>query len=144
MGFIGAIYYLSGILVLIRLIYSFRDFSKISDLKEWSFRFKAMTGKKPDSKDYIDKKSIEMISAHVALDFFEWIWVACGLFSGNHSAFAFIIISGIAYRYVVGHISFGNLYKMLTFLFIVFRFLLYLTMISNHFFQNGGSIIGIF
>lgn len=144
MEFIGALYYLSGIFVLIRLIYSFRDFSRISDLKEWAFRFKSLTGKKPTSKDYKSKKELDMMSAHVALDIFEWLWAACGLLSGNSAIFFAIILCGIAYKYISSHVSFGWLYKSLTLLFIAARFLLYLTMISNHFFHNGGSILGIF
>lgn len=144
MEFIGALYYLSGIFVLIRLIYSFRDFSKISDIKEWSFRFGTLTGKKPAVKDYISKKDLDMMSAHLALDIFEWLWVACGLLSGNSAIFATIIICGICYRYAISHISFGLIYKFLTIAFISARFLLYLTMISNHFLHNGGSILGMF
>lgn len=144
MEFLGSIYYISGIFVLIRLIYSFRDFSRISDIKEWAFRFKSLTGKKPSPKDYKSKEALDMMSAHVALDIFEWIWVACGLLSGNSTIFFSIMIFGISYKYISAHISFGWLYKSFTLVFIFFRFLLYLAMISNHFFHNGGSIIGIF
>lgn len=144
MEFIGSLYYISGIFALIRLIYSFRDFSRISDLKEWAFRFSSLTGRKPSSKDYGSKAELDMMNAHVALDIFEWIWVACGLLSGNSAIFAAIIMLGIAYKYVSAHISFGWLYKSFTLLFISARFLLYLAMISNHFFHNGGSILGMF
>ena len=144
MEFIGSIYYISGIFALIRLIYSFRDFSRISDIKEWAFRFRSITGKKPSSKDYISKSELDMMNAHVALDIFEWLWVACGLLSGNSAIFATIMIFGIAYKYVSSHISFGFLYKSFTLLFISARFLIYLYMISNHFFHNGGSILGMF
>lgn len=144
MEFIGALYYISGIFVLIRLLHSFKDFSKISDTKEWSFRFKTLTGKKPDAKDYPDKKDLDTMNAHLALDVFEWIWVACGLLSGNSAIFATIIMCGIAHRYISSHISFGWIHKTSSLLFISFRFFLYLTMISNHFLHNGESILGIF
>lgn len=141
---IGAIYYLSGAFVLIRLIYSFKDFSRIADLKEWAFRFKALNGRKPAAKDYSDKKEIEMMGAHVALDIFEMIWVLCGLLSGNAIVFAYVLAATISYKYISFHIPFGWIYKSMTILFISARFFIYLTMISNHFFHNGGSIIGIF
>ena len=141
---IGAIYYLSGAFVLIRLIYSFKDFSRIADLKEWAFRFKALNGRKPVAKDYSDKKEMDMMSAHIALDIVEFIWVTCGLLSGNANIFVHVLVAAISYRYVSSHISFGWIYKSITLLFISARFFIYLTMISNHFFHNGGSIIGIF
>jgi hypothetical protein len=140
MGFIGDIYYIVGIFALIRLIYSFRDFSKISDLKDWSFRFKTFIGRKPVAKDYYDKKDIELLGAHTALDIFEWIWVACGLFSGNSEAFVAIIAIGLAYKYVAAVVSFGFIYKSLSIIFSILRFLLYLSMISNHFFHTGTLI----
>ena len=137
MGFIGDIYYIAGIFALIRLVYSLRDFSKISELKDWSFRFKTFIGRKPGSKDYSDKKDLDLLGAHAALDIFEWMWVACGLFSGNAGIFMLILMAGIIYRYITASVSFGFIYKSLTLLFAIARFLLYLSMISNHFFQTG-------
>lgn len=137
MALIGALYYISGIFAIIRLVYSIKDFSKICYLKEWSFRFHALTGKRPGIKEHHDKKDADLLAAHQALDIFEWMWVAAGLFSGNYGIFLSLIILGISTRYVTSHISYGIFYKLIVFSFILFRFLLYLALISNHFFGHG-------
>ena len=136
MEIIGAIYYLSGLFVLIRLIYSFRDTSRLSDIREWRFRFRYLTGRKPSHKEYRDKKDVELIGAHYALEAFELIWVACGLLSGNSAIFTAIILV-YATGKILPHAPFGMLYKISSISFSIARFSLYLLMISNHFFLRG-------
>lgn len=137
MELIGSLYYAAGIFSLIRLIYSLKSFSRLSRLKDWSFRYRALIGRNPTLKDYQEKEDAELVTDSIALDVFEWLWVACGLFSGNSSVFAALIIAGISIRYLSTSLSYNWLYRFISLSFILARFFIYLSMISNHFFHCG-------
>ncbi len=140
MAIIGGIYYLSGIFVLIRLIYSIKDLSKISKLNEWSFLFSSMIGRRPAAKDFSEKKDLETLSAHKALSVFEWLWAACGLLSGNAKIFLIILAMAIVKKVIDDHIPFGPIYKISSFGFIFLRFFLYSLMIYGHFTSAPGLL----
>jgi hypothetical protein len=133
---IGALYYIFGLLMMIKLIHTINDLEKISNTKEWIFKFNHFFGKKPIDKDFPDKKELSTYNAHVVLNSFEWLWVLCGLFSGNYIIFLAILILGSLKKIVDMNISFGKIFKTLTIIFVIIRGSLYFLMIYNHFFLH--------
>lgn len=134
---IGSLYYISGVFAIIKLLHSLKDFQKVSNIKEWCFRFRLVIGRSPKSEEYPDKKDVETDAAHKALDAFDFLWMAAGLLSGNHSIFAILMAAWIANAILAKYLSFGTLWKFFSFMIILAKISLYSWMICNHFFIHG-------
>ena len=130
---IGNIYYIIGIIMLIRLTYMIANFKKIHSLREWLIKFKEISGKIPTKKDFRDKEEVSLYETNTVMMLFELLWLLCGLFSGNQIIFLGLIVYFILLKLITKKIGFTLLDKILMFLNILIRFGIYFWMIINHF-----------
>ena len=130
---IGNIYYIIGIIMLIRLTYMIVNFKKIHSLREWLIKFKEISGKIPTKKDFRDKEEVSLYETNTVMMLFELLWLLCGLFSGNQIIFLGLIFYFILLKLITKKIGFTLLDKILMFLNILIRFGIYFWMIINHF-----------
>jgi hypothetical protein len=130
---IGNIYYIIGVIILIRLIYCIKNFSKIYSLREWMIKFKEISGKIPTKKDFRNKEEVSLYESNAIMIFFEFTWLVFGLFSGNQILFAGLILYFIFLRLISKKARFTVLDKIFFFLNILLRFGIYSWMIVNHF-----------
>jgi hypothetical protein len=130
---IGNIYYIIGIIMLIRLTYMIVNFKKIHSLREWLIKFKEISGKIPTKKDFRDKEEVSLYETNTVMMLFELLWLLCGLFSGNQIIFLGLIVYFILLKLITKKIGFTLLDKILMFLNILIRFGIYFWMIINHF-----------
>jgi hypothetical protein len=130
---IGNIYYIIGIIMLIRLIYSIINFKKIHSLREWMIKFKEISGKVPTKNDFRSKEEISLYESNSIMILFEFIWIICGLFSGNKLIFMGLLLYFIFLRLISKKARFTVLDKIFFFLNMLLRFSVYSWMIVNHF-----------
>lgn len=130
---IGNIYYIIGTIILIRLIYCFKNFSKIYSLREWAIKFKEISGKIPTKKDFRNKEEVSLYESNAIMIFFEFTWLVFGLFSGNQILFIGLILYFIFLRLISKKARFTVLDKIFFFLNMLLRFGIYSWMIVNHF-----------
>lgn len=130
---IGNIYYILGIIMLIRLTYSIVNFKKIHSLREWLIKFKEISGKIPTKNDFRSKEEISLYESNSIMILFELIWLICGLFSGNQIIFIGLLIYFLLLKLITKKIGFTILDKIVMFINIILRFSVYSWMIFNHF-----------
>lgn len=130
---IGNIYYILGIIVLIRLTYNIVNFKKMHSLREWLIKFKEISGKIPTKNDFRSKEEISLYESNSIMILFELIWLICGLFSGNQIIFIGLLIYFVLLKLITKKIGFTILDKIVMFINIILRFGVYSLIIFNHF-----------
>ena len=130
---IGNIYYIIGIIMLIRLIYGIINFKKIHSLREWLIKFKEISGKVPTKDDFRSKEEISLYESNSIMILFEFIWILCGLLSGNKLIFLGLIVYFALLKIITKRIGFTMLDRVAIFVNIILRFSVYSWMIINHF-----------
>ena len=119
--------------MLIRLIYSIINFKKIHSLREWLIKFKEISGKVPTKKDFRSKEEISLYESNSIMILFEFIWILCGLLSGNKLIFLGLIVYFALLKITTKRIGFTMLDRVVMFVNIILRFSVYSWMIINHF-----------
>lgn len=133
MIYIGHIYYLFGILVIIKHLFQLFAFRSLDRVKDWSLRYKEVIGRNPKKKEFRSTEEYDLNETNQALMVFELLWVMSGLFSTNWHIFASIFIGSIIFGVFVKPFFFTFFGKLLSFSFIIVKLLLYLMLIVNHF-----------
>ena len=119
--------------MLIRLIYCIINFKKIHSLREWLIKFKEISGKVPTKDDFRSKEEISLYESNSIMILFEFIWIICGLLSGNKLIFLGLIIYFVLLKMITKRIGFTMLDRVVMFVNIILRFSVYSWMIVNHF-----------
>ena len=89
---LGDIYYAIGLIAILVLFTKIMKFNKMNKVLEWLTKFKEITGKSPEDKDFRNKEEKDLFTGITALSSFEFIWVVVGLLTGNWLIFLLLII----------------------------------------------------
>lgn len=134
----GHIFYSFGILILISVILSLFRFNRLYRTREWFSKFKQITGKEATVSDFRSKKDHTYYINHNALVMFELLWVLIGclvgISIGNWFMFLSVIVIGLSLNLIFSKIKFTLIGKIISFNFLLYRLLLYLFLIGNHFY----------
>ncbi len=132
----GNIFYGFGILILLSCFMGIINFKRFSFVKEWFIKYKEVTGKVPKASDFRSKKDLTLHTNRNILTSIELIWVILGLASSNWTIFLLILTSGVMLNVIFSKIKFSLVGKIISFKFLIVRTLLYLLMITNHFYLH--------
>lgn len=109
------------------------NFKKINYSFEWYYRYKEIVGKKPTREEFRNQKDYEIFSNRGLLSLFEIIWIFFGLVTNKWYYFLSILISVLLINFGLEKWRFSAIDNIIRFLFIVFRCVLYITLIIQHF-----------
>lgn len=132
----GNIFYGFGILILLSCFMAIINFKKFYFVKEWFVKYKEITGKNPKADDFRSKKDLILHTNRNILISIELIWVMIGLSSSNWIIFLLIISLGVMLNVIFNKIKFTLIGKIISFKFLMMRTLLYILMITNHFYLH--------
>jgi hypothetical protein len=127
------IFYSLGILFLIRNISSIYNFQRYHNIKEWHLIYSDVIGKPPKDTDFRDKKELDIYQTHLVLDIFEFFWILFGLLTVNINTFIMLLVFFVFVKIFSNSFKFTIFDKILSILFILIRFCVYLLLIFNHF-----------
>jgi hypothetical protein len=130
---LGHIYYAIGLLIVLLSLSMIINFKKISSIKEWFSKYKKITGKKPETKDFRNEEERKLYSGIMVLSTIEFTWVVGGLLTGNWYAFLSLLIYSLVINLISRPIKYTIIDKIIAFHFLFLKFLLYLFFVINHF-----------
>lgn len=127
------IYYLIGVLVATLNIVCLYKHKKVFDITEWLFKFKQITGKNPNIKDFRDDSSYTLLLTWSITVILTVSWLSVGLFSINWPLFLIIIAFNIIVNNLLRNIKFYSIkrYALSLKSLLVTSFIIFL--IINHF-----------
>jgi hypothetical protein len=133
---LGHIYYASGIFTLMKMGYSASDRKELLDIEDWRFRFSQSIGRKPKDKEFRTKEEFNTLSAHSALNAFEFIWCSAGLMlSGSQDIFAAAFLAILASSIACRILAYGSMARFLRTVSIFARLVIYTYAIITHFYR---------
>lgn len=130
---LGHIYYAIGLITLLSLMSIIVKFKKINSIREWFDRYKEITGKTPEKKDFRSKEENDLYNGALVLLTFEFIWVIGGLLTTSWYVFLSILLISIIIGSLVRPIRHSIVGRTITLLFLLFKFSVYLFLVINHF-----------
>lgn len=130
---IGHIYYAIGSFIIISILTILLKFKKIYSISEWVEKFKKVTRNNPEKKDFRDKDEYELYTGVIILSSIEFIWSLLGLLTNSWYIFLFLIILMTLSKSLLSLIKYTIIDKIISFSLILFKFLIYLYLIINHF-----------
>lgn len=130
------IYYFIGLFVLLTSVVNLFNFLKFSNIKRWSESFKKHTGKAPSVDDFKDQESYSIFIISPIFTFIQLIWFIFGLISNEW----YLFLTIITFSFILSSLfkNFKNFFieKIFGLLFSLFKMLIILFLIINHFHLN--------
>ncbi len=130
---LGNIYYLIGLVVLILSISNIYGFYKIHDIKSWIRSFKKISGTDPRPNEFRDPKDFKLLSSYSLSITIEFIWLVLGILTNSWYIYLGLIMSSYIYNGILSRITIDTIQKNLGLLFFIFKSLIILILIINHF-----------
>lgn len=129
----GHIYYTIGLFVLLSLLTMILKFKNINSVREWFDKFKIVTGKDPEEKDFRNKEERDLYKGIAALSVFEFLWVIGGLLTSSWYIFIFLLLYSVIITQITKPIKYTIIEKIVSLHFFLLKFFVYLFLIINHF-----------
>ena len=129
----GNLYYSFGLIIILYSLSNILKFKQINSLKEWVFKFKKVTGSEPIDKDFRSKEELSLYRGLSVLSFIDFIWSIFGLLTNSWVIFLGILTLSFILRRITNSIKFSLIDKIITYIFYLAKFLLYLLLVINHF-----------
>lgn len=130
---LGNIYYLIGLVVLILSISNIYGFYKINDIKSWIRSFKKISGTDPGPNEFRNPKDFKLLSSYSLSITIEFIWLVLGILTNSWYIYLGLIVSSYIYNGILSRITIDTIQKNLGLLFFIFKSLIILILIINHF-----------
>lgn len=130
---LGHIYYAIGLIVILSILTLIVKFKSLSLISEWAEKFKLVTGKSPEDKDYKSKEEKDLIKGAAVLVTLEFIWAMGGLLTYSWYIFLSMLLYSIIIGQIFKPIKYSILGKIVTLFSLFLRFSVYLFLIINHF-----------
>lgn len=130
---LGQIYYGIGLIFVMISLSMITKFKKINLVKEWFVKFRNITGKDPESKDFRSEEEKNLYVGITTLSTFEFIWLFFGLLTSNWYVFLVILSYGVIVNQIVKPMRFTIAGKIVSLHFLLLKFLVYLFLVINHF-----------
>lgn len=129
----GNLYYSFGLIIILYSLSNILKFKQINSLKEWVFKFKKVTGSEPIDKDFRSNEELSLYRGLSVLSFIDFIWSIFGLLTNSWVIFLGILTLSFILRRITNSIKFSLIDKIITYIFYLAKFLLYLLLVINHF-----------
>jgi len=139
---IGHIYYTIGLIVVLSVLSMIMKFNKMNSIKEWFDKYKKITGKEPEKKDFRSKEENELYTGLSTLGVFEFIWALGGLLTGSWYIFLSLMIYAIIIGLIIKPFRYTFIGTLLSIHFLILKFFVYLFLVINHFHLHY-DILGI-
>jgi len=130
---LGHIYYAFGLIVLLISISMIMKFKKLNLIKEWRVKFKIVTGKDPQDKDFRDEEEKSLYNGMSMLSLIESIWVIIGLLTGSWFIFLSLLVYSTIINLINKPLKFTIVGKAISLKLLCIKALVYLFLILNHF-----------
>jgi|LakMenEpi03Aug12_release.lakeMendotaPanAssembly.Ray.scaffolds.fasta_scaffold54809_4 hypothetical protein len=130
---LGHIYYAFGLIIVVSLLTILIKFNQISNIREWYSKFKKVTGKTPKEKDFRSKEESVLYSSFSSVLLFEFSWTILGLLTNSWYVFLLLFIITLIINLIKRPIEFTFIDKVLGFIIILLKLLIYLYLVINHY-----------
>ena len=105
---LGHIFYFLGLFLFLGNIILISNFFKTFKAKEWAFKFKKVTSKDPNKKDF-QNKDYEYYSYYSAIGILNFFWMFFGILGNNWYIFLFIILINLIINFICKKIGEFNI-----------------------------------
>jgi hypothetical protein len=129
---LGHIFYFIGLFLFFLNLSKITSYFKFINTKEWTIKFKKVTGKDPLKSDFRDEKEHKLFVYFGCLSVIETIWLICGLLSSSWQIFGITILLGVIIKQIFDKSPF-SVQKIIGFVFNVFRSGVIILLVLNHF-----------
>jgi hypothetical protein len=130
---LGHIYYAFGLIIVVSLLTILVKFKQITNIREWYTKFKKVTGKTPKEKDFRSKEESALYNSFSSLLLFEFTWTILGLLTNSWYVFLLLFIITLIINLLRKPIEFTFVDKMMGFLVILSKLMIYLYLVINHY-----------
>lgn len=133
MVILSSIFWFFGFAFVISLIGYIFNFKKINFCLEWYYRFSEVTGRKPKQNEFRNQNDYNLFSNRLFLSLFELLWILFGILTTKYFIFLSIFLTLLIIHFGLDKWRFSKVDNYIRFLFILFRAIIYLVMIVEHF-----------
>jgi len=130
---LGHIYYAIGLITVLIVLSMLMRFKKINSIREWFDKYKAVTGKAPEKKDFRSKEENDLYTGISVLAAFEFVWALGGLLTGSWYVFLSLIVYSIVLGFLIKPIRYSIIGRITALHFLILKFSVYLFLVINHF-----------
>lgn len=130
------IFYGFGFFIFLHSLMNLIRFEKYYFIEEWFHKYKKVTGIKPMKSDFRDKEDYNLYKNKSLFLNIEFLWICTGIFTNNWFVFLFLLIIGFVFGLGLKKIRFTITYKVISFIYVSMKTLLYLFLFINKFHLN--------
>lgn len=130
---IGHIYYIFGLLIILSIISIIANFNKFYSIEEWHNKFKKVTGKYPEKKEFRNSEEYNLKSGISILSYIEFTWLLLGILTSSWYMFISLFIYIMIVSSIIKPVRFNVIGKIVSFHLVLVRFSIYLFLVINHF-----------
>ena len=130
---IGHIYYIFGLLIILSIISIIANFNKFYSIEEWYNKFKKVTGKYPEKKQFRNTEEYNLRLGTSILGYIEFTWLLLGILTSSWYIFIALFLYMTIISSIIKPIRFNIIGKVVSFHLILVRFSTYLFLVINHF-----------
>lgn len=130
---LGHIFYIFGLLVFILNLSILLNYTKIFNTKIWIEKFKKVTGNPPSAQDFRSKDEQNLYVSANAISVVDFLWLLLGLVTNSWSIFMSLLVFQFLFRGFLNMVKFEPVQKYFGILFQVFKILVILALVLNHF-----------
>jgi prenyltransferase beta subunit len=129
------IFYFIGLFIIIINLIKLKKYSDFVDVNEWVLKFNKVTKSNAKKTDFKSEDDYHLLLGVSALSIFEFIWILFGIISDNWVIFTIILLINFTLNQIF-QIGITKVQKVLGTIFIVFKLIITIIMVLNHFHFN--------
>lgn len=129
----GHIYYATLLFISTLLIGFTSRFFKVKNMYEWYNKYKKVTGKVPQKTDFRNEEEYNLFISVSVITFLELIILIGGLLTSSWYVYLTLLFLSIVINISIKPIEFSIFGKIISFCNQLFRLLVYIFLVINHF-----------
>lgn len=126
------IFYFIGLFIIIINLIKLKKYSNFVDVKEWVLKFNKVTKSNAEKSDFKSEDDYYLLIGLSALSIFEFIWILFGVISDNWIIFTIMLLINLILNQIF-QIGVTKFQKVIGTMFIVFKLIITIIMVLNHF-----------
>jgi len=130
---LGHIYYTLGLIAILSTLSMIMKFKKMNSIREWFDKYKQITGKTPEKKDFRSKEENDLYIGLSALSAFDFIWALGGLLTGSWYVFLSLMVYSMIVSIIIKPFKYTLVGTIISIHFLLLKFFVYLFLVINHF-----------
>lgn len=130
---LGHIYYTLGLIAILSTLSMIMKLKKMNSIREWFDKYKQITGKTPEKKDFRSKEENDLYTGLSVLAAFDFIWALGGLLTGSWYVFLSLMVYALIIGIIIKPFKYTLIGTIISIHFLLFKFFVYLFLVINHF-----------